>query len=120
MTFHKTFMGAKPLHIRFEKVDGFIKIYNETRYLVLFGPERHNAIYDRIRYLISDKSGITYCINHNLTKIRIDSYNSLPIEKTLSQVLLRIKNPTNIVLGKDIWMRINPIQNFFKMNVCIV
>ena len=35
---YKTFMGTKPLHIRFEKIDGFIKIYDGIRYLVLFGP----------------------------------------------------------------------------------
>ena len=29
-------MGAKPLHIRIDKIDGFIKIHNEIRYLVLF------------------------------------------------------------------------------------
>ena len=33
------FMGSKPLGIWFEKIDGFIKIYNGIRYLVLFGPE---------------------------------------------------------------------------------
>ena len=38
-------------------------------------------IYSRIRYLISEKSGITDSINHNFTRIRIDSYHSLPIEK---------------------------------------
>ena len=31
--------------------------------------------------LISGKSGIRDSINHNLARIRIDSYNSLPIEK---------------------------------------
>ena len=36
---YKTFMGVKTLCIRFDKIDGFIKIYNLTRYLVLFGPE---------------------------------------------------------------------------------
>ena len=45
-------MSAKPLRIRLNKVAGFIKIYNGTRYSVLFGLERYNAIYDRIRYLI--------------------------------------------------------------------
>ena len=33
----KTFMGSKPLLIRFEDIDGFIKIYHVIRYLVLFG-----------------------------------------------------------------------------------
>ena len=35
----KTFMGAKPLRITFDNVDGFIKNYDGTRSLVLFGPE---------------------------------------------------------------------------------
>ena len=33
-------MGAKSLRIRFDKKDGFIKIYDGTRFLVLFCPER--------------------------------------------------------------------------------
>ena len=49
---YKTLIGAKPLRIRFDKVDGFIKDYNGTRYLVLFGLEKYDAIYNRIRYFI--------------------------------------------------------------------
>ena len=30
-------MGAKPLHIRLDRIDGLLKIYDGTRYLVLFG-----------------------------------------------------------------------------------
>ena len=56
---YKNFMGAKPLRIRFDKIDGFIKIYDRTRYLALFSPGIYGAIYDRIRYLISEKSVIT-------------------------------------------------------------
>ena len=33
---YKAFMGVKPLHIWFEKIDGFIKIYDGIRYLVWF------------------------------------------------------------------------------------
>ena len=40
--------------------------------------------FNKIRYLISEKSGITDSINQNFGKIRIDSYNSLPIEKMLT------------------------------------
>ena len=69
------------MRIKFDKVDGFIKVYDGTRYLVLFGPERHDSLYDRIRYLISQKSGITYSIDHNFARIRINSHNSLPTEK---------------------------------------
>ena len=50
---YKNFMGAKPLRIRFDKIDGFINIYDGTRYLVLFGPERYNAIYNWIKYITS-------------------------------------------------------------------
>ena len=48
-------MGTKPLGISFDKVDGFIKIYDGTIYLVLFGLKRYDAIDDRIRYLIIEK-----------------------------------------------------------------
>ena len=69
-------MGTKPLRVRFHKVDGFIKVFDGTRYLVLFGTERYDAIDDRIRYLISQKSGITYIVDHNFARIRIEPYNS--------------------------------------------
>ena len=80
---YKTLIDAKPLHIRFSKVDGFVRVYDGTRYLVLFGPENHDVIYNRIRYLISRKSGITYVLTHNYPRIKVDSYDSFPLEKTL-------------------------------------
>ena len=51
---------SNSLHIRFDKIDGFIKSYNGTRYLALFGSEKYDAIYNRIRYLVNQKSDITY------------------------------------------------------------
>ena len=68
---YKTFMGAKPLRIRFDKIHGFIKISDEIRYLVIYDYERYNVIYDRIRYLLSEKSGITDGISHNFARIRV-------------------------------------------------
>ena len=35
---------AKPLRIRFDKINGFIRIYDGTRYLVLFVSEKHDSI----------------------------------------------------------------------------
>ena len=32
----KTLIGATPLHIRFKKIDGFIRVYDGTRNLILF------------------------------------------------------------------------------------
>ena len=78
-----TLMGAKPLPIRFNKIDGFIKIYDGIRYLVLFDHGWCDEICDRIKYLRSEKSGITDSINHNFRRIRIDSYDYLPKEKNI-------------------------------------
>ena len=75
---------SKHLRIRFEKMDGFIRFYDGTRYLVLLGSEKYDFIYDRIRCLIGLKSGITYVISHNYAKIKVDSCNSLPLEKTMT------------------------------------
>ena len=47
----KTLIGDKPLQIRFDEVDGFIRVYEGTRYLVLFGAEKYDFMYNRIRYL---------------------------------------------------------------------
>ena len=55
-------MDTKPLNIRFNKIDGLI------RSSLLFGPEKNDAIYNRIRYLISLKSGITYIFYHYYAK----------------------------------------------------
>ena len=68
---YKTSIGPKFLRIRFDKIDGFIRIYDGIRYLFLLGPEKYDAIYNRIRYLISLKRSITYisfplfCKNQN-------------------------------------------------------
>ena len=78
---YKTLIDPKPLHIRFDKIDGFIWIYDGTTELTLFGSEKYDTIYNRIRYVISLKSGITYIFSHYFTKIKVDSFNSLPIEK---------------------------------------
>ena len=72
---------AKPLRIRFDKKDGFIRVYDGSRYLVLFGREKYDSIYNRIRDLISVKKGITYIISHNYAKIKVYSYDSLPLGK---------------------------------------
>ena len=66
---YKTLNSAKPLHIRFDKIDIFFRIYDQTRYLVFFEGEKYDSIYNRIRNLIGVKSGITYVISHNYVQI---------------------------------------------------
>ena len=67
------------LRIRFDKIDGFIRFYDGARYLVLFRSEKYDFIYSRIRYLIGAESGMAYVTSHNYAKIKIYSYNSLPL-----------------------------------------
>ena len=63
---------------RFDKIDGFIISLNgKIKHLILFDHGLFNKICDKIKYLISKKSGI----NHNFGRIRIDSYNILPTKK---------------------------------------
>ena len=72
---YKSLVGVKLFHIRFDKVDGFIRVYDGNRYLVLFGPEKYDVIYYRIRYKCL-KCGIIYVISQNYAKIKIDSYDA--------------------------------------------
>ena len=94
---HKNLIDPKPLRIKFNRIDGFIRIYDGTRYLILFRSEKYDAIYDRIRYVKSLKSGITYIFSHYFSKIKVDSYDSLPTEKilTLRNVIIHIKTVVN-------------------------
>ena len=60
---YKTLIGPKPLRIRFDKIDEFIRVYNGTTYLVLFVPEKYAAIYNRGK---------------------VDFYDLLPIDEILT------------------------------------
>ena len=77
-------IGAKPLYIRLDKIDGFIRVYDGTECVVLFGGKKFTTgldIYSRIRYLIGAKGSITLVISHNYSKIKFDSNDSLPLEE---------------------------------------
>ena len=85
------------MRISFDKIDGFIKIHDGIRYSVLFDRSWYGKTFYRNKYLIREKSGIAGSINHNFARIRIDSYNSLPIEKVLTfhNVIVLIKSVVN-------------------------
>ena len=93
---YKMSTGPKPLRIKFDKIEGFIRVHGgEFRYLVLFDYRLFEI--SHFKYLKSEKSCITDSINHNFRKIRIDSYDSLPIEKRLTfhNVIILIKSVVN-------------------------
>ena len=90
-------IGVKPLFIRFNKVTGFIKVYDRTIYFA-FSSEKCDAIYNRIRYLVSQKSGITYVFFHNYAIIKIDSYDLfIYLQKTFTwhHFIILIKSDFN-------------------------
>ena len=65
------------MRIRFDKIDGFIRIYDGTRYLKLFDTEKYEPIFDRIIYqvyisglYISVKSGIAISFLTILQKLK--------------------------------------------------
>ena len=83
---YKTLIGGNPLRIKFDKINGFIRIYDVTRYLTLFGSENYDAFYKtKKQYHIYFFS--LFCKN------RIESYDFLLIEKrlTLHNVIILIK-----------------------------
>ena len=92
---YKTLIDDKPLRIRFDRIDGFIRVYDGTRYLVLLGSEKYDSLYNKIRYLI--KRSITYIISHNYVKSKVDSRDSLPLEKTMTfhDIIILIKSDFN-------------------------
>ena len=93
----KASTSAKPFHIRLDKLDGFIKVHDKIRYLVLFDYNNCDEVCDKIKYLVSEKRGITDSVDHNFARIRIDSYDSLPFKKVLSfhNVIILIKSVVN-------------------------
>ena len=85
------------MRIKFDRIDKFIRIYDGTKYLVLLGPEKYDDIYNIIRYPVSLENCITYVFSHYFAEIKVDSYNSLPIEKRLAlhNVIIVIKSVLN-------------------------
>ena len=79
---YKSLIGVRHLHICLDKKDRFDRVYNGIRYLALLGDEKYDFIYNRIKHLIGLKNDSTYVIYHNYAKIKVDSHNSLALEKT--------------------------------------
>ena len=52
-----------------------IKQMDLLKFMMELGPEKYDAIYKRIGYLISPKSSITYVLSHYYAKSEVDSYD---------------------------------------------
>ena len=72
---YKASNGGKPLGITFDKVEGYSRKNDGTKYVVLFrSDEKYDRIYHRIIYLITKKSNITdiYYLKYMKSKINSD------------------------------------------------
>ena len=78
----KTLIGSKFFRFRLNIINRFIRVYDGTRYLVLLGREKYDTIFKKLRYLIGVKHGITHVISYNYARIKVDSSDALPLEKT--------------------------------------
>ena len=79
---------TKPFHISFDKIDEFMRIYDGNKNLVLLGLEKYDASYNSIRYIISHKSLITHVSSPFYTKVKVDSFCSLPTKKHWHCIML--------------------------------
>ena len=100
---HVKIYSVNHLYLIFNKVNGYFEEINGNKYLMLL---RINESKEKIKIygelwskvnLKSKKSGIKDSINHKFPIIRIDSYDSLPIEKILTfhNVIILIKSAVN-------------------------
>ena len=71
-------MFPKALRITYSKIHGFIKVYGEISYLVLFD-DCCDKICNRIQYLVREKSVIKDSINHNFSRTK----NYLPVGRNI-------------------------------------
>ena len=108
---YKTSTRPKPLWIRFDKMDGFIMVLDgKMKHFALFDYGMYDKICNKIKHIMSKKSGLANIINHNFVSIKIDSYNSLPIELRSSNLLS---------VGYFIYFKFTPVSSYlmFLMDV---
>ena len=67
----RNLIDTKPMRFIFSIVDEFIRDYDGAKNLVLFGPEKHDAILDNIRCQIRLKRGITYVFFINMQMLKL-------------------------------------------------
>ena len=81
---YKNLINWKPLRIIFDKIGRFITTFDGTRCLVLFGSEKYDEIYNRIRCLVILKGSTTKCYMPPAGKfcLCLDGTNTLKIAST--------------------------------------
>ena len=71
--------------IMLDKVDGYVRKYDGTKYLALFHSNENNQIiFYRIRYIIMLKINISDAFSHQYMEIKTNSDDDLTLGKTLN------------------------------------
>ena len=82
-----------PLLIIFDKVEGYIRKYDRTKYLALFHPdEKYERIFDRIRNLITLKGDISdvYFWTRDVSRTASYEITLVPLSVGLSLSFLKL------------------------------
>ena len=61
---YKALVGSKPLHIRFDEMDEFIRVYGGTRYSTLFALKNIMLFTVDLEILLAKKSVTAYVFFH--------------------------------------------------------
>ena len=107
--FFSTLTGGNPFRIIFDKTEVVIYVHARTRYSTMFGSDKYDDIYLRIRYPIwIKKVSITYVFSHYYKKNKACSFDSLLLGKILalrnvltqlSQLKKKIKITSTVVFS---------------------
>ena len=73
-----------PLHIRFNKIDRFITVYDGARYLYCLVLKKRMPFPIALDMLKVKKLVLHMFFSNNYAKIKIDSYDSLLLKSTLT------------------------------------
>ena len=90
------------MSIRLDKAYGSVRIYDRTRYLVLFGTEKYDLICNKVRYLKGVKHGITYLFLIIMQESRwfiwfFASRETLTFYKIIIHISIKIKVTTTTI-----------------------
>ena len=78
------YIRCKIMLIIFAKVDGYIKKYDRTKYVLLFpSSEKYKAMFDRIRYFITLGSKISDVYTYKYMKTKLILIMILSLEKRI-------------------------------------
>ena len=115
----KTLTGAKPLRIRFNKINGLIRTCDETRYLVLLGLENHDAIYNRINpaNIRLDKD----VLKKSFVFVFRKRLQDVLIKTNIFALVIHLQETSSRRLGQDQYIRLGHtssrcLQDVFKMS----